>query len=134
MRGAGSLVLAGLGTSLLASFQSVAVTAEDVDLVVLLPADGAEAGGYFPLAGALESVTRLAAEHVNEEGLLLDGTVTMSVQPAEEATVAVAGLCAAIASSDSSSSSRSNGSSVASLCPPCIFFLFLFFVFRLLIM
>ncbi|CAM9847215.1 unnamed protein product [Pylaiella littoralis] len=111
MRGTGSLLLGGY-TALLALFLSVAVTAEDVDLVVLLPPDGAEAGGYFPLAGALESVTRLAAEHVNEDESLLNGTITLSVQAAEEATVAVAGLCAAIDSSDRSTS-RSNGSNVA---------------------
>lgn len=97
-------MMAGLGMSLL-SF-SMVVTAEDINLVVLLPPNeadaGEEAGGYFALAGALESVTRLAAEHVNEEGALLDGNVTLSVQAAEKATAAVAGLCVAIDRNDNS--------------------------------
>lgn len=85
----------------------VRVHAEEVNFVVLLPptttSSAGEDGtttttaGYFPLAPAVESVVRLAAEHLNEDASLLDGDeVTLSVVASLQATEAASGLCSAI--------------------------------------
>lgn len=76
------------------------VRAEEVNLVVLVPPTTSSAEGtseYFPLAPAVESVVRLAAEHLNEDASLLDGDeVTLSVVASLQATEAASGLCSAI--------------------------------------
>lgn len=73
------------------------VRAEDINFVVLVPAAESEGtDANFPLAPALESVITLAAEHVNEGGLLLDKNVSLSVVSSTQASAAAAGLCGAI--------------------------------------
>ena len=77
----------------------VIVHAEEVNLVVFLPptAHSSAEGSYFPLAPALESVVRLAAEDLNEDDSLLNGDeVTLSVVTSQQATEAASGLCSAI--------------------------------------
>lgn len=82
----------------------VIVQAEEVNFVVLLPpttssdSSSSTSAGYFPLAAGLESVVRLAVEHLNEDESLLDGDeVTLSLVPSLQATEAASGLCSAIA-------------------------------------
>lgn len=78
----------------------VVVRAAEVNLVVLTPPTTSSTEGiseYFPLAPAVESVVRLAAEHLNVDESLLDGDeVTLSVVASLQATEAASGLCSAI--------------------------------------
>lgn len=63
------------------------------DVVVLL--QGGDGAGYFPLAGALSSVARLAVEHL-DEAAAPGGNITISTEAVDEGIGAVAALCVAL--------------------------------------
>lgn len=71
--------------------------AEEINLVVLArPTISDETEGYFPLAPGVESVVRLAVEHINGDALLGEDNLTLSVVTSAQATTAAAGLCTAM--------------------------------------
>ena len=77
-----------------ASLVLSACAAEGSNVAVLVGGDGA---GYFPLAEALTSVTRLAAEHIDEAAAALPASgVTLSAEVVDEGIRAVADLCLAL--------------------------------------
>lgn len=71
---------------------------EGANFVVLAPQEGGDGAEYFPLAGALSSVTRLAVEHVEEAAAAAapGGASTLSVNEVVEGIGAVADLCLAL--------------------------------------
>eukprot|EP00752_Nemacystus_decipiens_P006992 g6271.t1 len=72
---------------------------EGSNVVVLVQEEGGEDGaGYFPLAGALSSVARLAVEHLDEAAAasLPTGNFTLSTEVVNEGIGAVADLCLAL--------------------------------------
>lgn len=81
----------------------VLVAAEDVGFVVMIPGGSGASGGYTPLAPALKSVFRLAAEHVAQDGVLSEiGNVSLAVVESAEGAPAAANLCSAIGANDTS--------------------------------
>lgn len=75
----------------------------DIRLMALVPtateaaATSTNDGYYFPQANALASMMRLAAEHVNKDGTLLLGNVTISVETVAMGDAAgAAGLCSSL--------------------------------------
>lgn len=78
--------------------------AEGLNVVMLEQGDGEEGDGYFPLARALSSVTRLAVEHVGEAAAAAaaapGSNVTLSTEAVAEGIGAVAGLCLALGRDD----------------------------------
>lgn len=79
----------------------------DVNLVVLLPPLADEATsvseGYFALTPALDTLVRLAGQHVNEDGSLLEGNVSLSVVHSDTAAEAAATLCSELVQNVNSS-------------------------------
>lgn len=75
------------------------VDAKNASFTVLIPAPSE---GYTPLVPALESVVRLAAEHVAEVGPLSQlGNVSLAVVESAEGAPAAASLCTAIGANNS---------------------------------
>lgn len=69
----------------------------DVNFVVLVPPISEEtdsaSDGYFALAEAVHTVVLLAGQHINEDGSLLEGNLTLSVVHSATASEAAANLC-----------------------------------------
>lgn len=74
-------------------------SSEGINVVVLVGQGGGDGAGYLPLAGALSSVTRLAAEHVVDEAATTAASeinFTVSAAVVEVGIGAVADLCLAL--------------------------------------
>lgn len=80
----------------------------DVNLVGLLP-PVTETDPYFPQVSALGSAMRLAAQHVNDDGTLLVGDVTISLENVASSGsqgAAAAALCSSLLDTGSNSTNN----------------------------
>lgn len=92
---AGGTAAAVLALALLLLSVFIEIT-EGFNVAVLVQGEGGDGGGYyFPLAGAVASVTRLAIEHIGEAAAAVAPgvNVTLTTAVADEGIGAVADLC-----------------------------------------
>lgn len=97
---------------------------EGSNVVVLVQGEGGDGAGYFPLAEALSSVTRLAVEHLDEAAAAAaaapggSGSVTLWTEAVDEGVRAVADLCLALDRDEDTVAVRKKGRVVSKCARP----------------